>query len=225
MRTRPSAELALLVTVLIWSGNFTAVKVGVTDIAPLAFSVVRFALGASRHGGRRPLARGLAALPAPRPAPPRRRGAHRHHHQPGRLRDRPPGHLGRQRGPADRHDPHLDGRHRRADPPGAGRPHAVGRPWRRPGGGDPHRGRRRGGGRRHQRGRRAGSPRHRPQLGRLLGPHPAPHAALLGAAAVGLRDGRGDPDPRALQPAQRRHAGLVGGAARRMGGPASMPPS
>ncbi|HXX60553.1 MAG TPA: DMT family transporter [Candidatus Sulfotelmatobacter sp.] len=47
MRTRPSAELALLVTVLIWSGNFTAVKVGVTDIAPLAFSVVRFALGAS----------------------------------------------------------------------------------------------------------------------------------------------------------------------------------
>ncbi|MGZ6297740.1 MAG: DMT family transporter, partial [Candidatus Limnocylindrales bacterium] len=47
MRTRPSAELALLLTVLIWSGNFTAVKVGVTDIAPLAFSVVRFALGAS----------------------------------------------------------------------------------------------------------------------------------------------------------------------------------
>lgn len=47
MRTRPSAELTLLVTVLIWSGNFTAVKVGVTDIAPLAFSVVRFALGAA----------------------------------------------------------------------------------------------------------------------------------------------------------------------------------
>lgn len=47
MRRRPSAELALLLTVLIWSGNFTAVKVGVTDIAPLAFSVVRFALGAS----------------------------------------------------------------------------------------------------------------------------------------------------------------------------------
>jgi len=47
MRMRPSAELALLVTVLIWSGNFSAVKVGVTDIAPLAFSVLRFTLGAS----------------------------------------------------------------------------------------------------------------------------------------------------------------------------------
>ncbi len=47
MRTRPSAELALIVTVLIWSGNFSAVKVGVTTIAPLAFSVARFALGAS----------------------------------------------------------------------------------------------------------------------------------------------------------------------------------
>jgi len=42
-----SAELALILTVIIWSGNFSAVKVGVTAIAPLAFSVARFALGAS----------------------------------------------------------------------------------------------------------------------------------------------------------------------------------
>ncbi|MFI5262653.1 MAG: DMT family transporter [Candidatus Limnocylindrales bacterium] len=46
MRRRDSAELALLVTVVIWSANFSAVKVGVGAIAPLAFAVVRFALGA-----------------------------------------------------------------------------------------------------------------------------------------------------------------------------------
>ena len=34
-------------TVVIWSLNFTAVKIGLGDIAPLAFSVVRFSLGAA----------------------------------------------------------------------------------------------------------------------------------------------------------------------------------
>jgi drug/metabolite transporter (DMT)-like permease len=47
MRTRASAELALVATVVIWSLNFSAVKVGVTAISPLAFSVLRFGLGAS----------------------------------------------------------------------------------------------------------------------------------------------------------------------------------
>ena len=47
MQRRASAEFALLVTVLIWSLNFTAVKVGVTFVPPLAFAVVRFALGAA----------------------------------------------------------------------------------------------------------------------------------------------------------------------------------
>jgi drug/metabolite transporter (DMT)-like permease len=47
MDRRRSAELALLLTVVIWSMNFTAVKVGLGSIPPLAFSVVRFALGAT----------------------------------------------------------------------------------------------------------------------------------------------------------------------------------
>jgi drug/metabolite transporter (DMT)-like permease len=47
MRRRTSAELALLLTVGIWSLNFSAVKVGVGAISPLAFSVVRFSLGAA----------------------------------------------------------------------------------------------------------------------------------------------------------------------------------
>jgi drug/metabolite transporter (DMT)-like permease len=47
MRSRRSAELALIVTVVIWSLNFTSVKVGIAHIEPLAFSVVRFALGAA----------------------------------------------------------------------------------------------------------------------------------------------------------------------------------
>ncbi len=47
MRRQTSAEAALFLTVLIWSLNFSAVKVGVEAIAPLAFSVVRFVLGAS----------------------------------------------------------------------------------------------------------------------------------------------------------------------------------
>jgi len=46
MPRRTSAELALLATVVIWSLNFTAVKVGVGSIPPLAFSVTRFAIGA-----------------------------------------------------------------------------------------------------------------------------------------------------------------------------------
>lgn len=47
MSRRASAELALLLTVVIWSLNFSAVKVGVGAVAPLAFSVARFALGAA----------------------------------------------------------------------------------------------------------------------------------------------------------------------------------
>jgi len=47
VRRVTSAEVALLVTVVIWSLNFTAVKIGLSDIAPLAFSVVRFSLGAA----------------------------------------------------------------------------------------------------------------------------------------------------------------------------------
>jgi drug/metabolite transporter (DMT)-like permease len=47
MQRRASAEFALLLTVVIWSLNFTAVKVGVTFVPPLAFAVVRFALGAA----------------------------------------------------------------------------------------------------------------------------------------------------------------------------------
>lgn len=40
-------DVALLVTVVIWGLNFTVVKVGLGAIEPLAFSVVRFALGGS----------------------------------------------------------------------------------------------------------------------------------------------------------------------------------
>lgn len=47
MKGRASAEIALFVTVVIWSLNFTAVKVGVGFIPPLAFSVTRFAVGAT----------------------------------------------------------------------------------------------------------------------------------------------------------------------------------
>jgi len=47
VRRVASAEVALLVTVVIWSGNFSAVKIGLSDVAPLAFSVVRFSLGAA----------------------------------------------------------------------------------------------------------------------------------------------------------------------------------
>ena len=46
MRTTRSAELTMLLTVVLWSFNFTAVKLGLRDIAPLAFTVVRFGLGA-----------------------------------------------------------------------------------------------------------------------------------------------------------------------------------
>ena len=47
MHRRRSAELALLVTVVIWSLNFTAVKVGIGSIPPLAFFVARFSVGAA----------------------------------------------------------------------------------------------------------------------------------------------------------------------------------
>jgi drug/metabolite transporter (DMT)-like permease len=46
MRGRSTAEAALLVAVVVWSLNFTAVKVGIGSFAPLGFSVVRFGLAA-----------------------------------------------------------------------------------------------------------------------------------------------------------------------------------
>ncbi len=39
-----SNDLMMLLTVLIWGVNFTAVKVAVTDMAPLAFNAIRFSL-------------------------------------------------------------------------------------------------------------------------------------------------------------------------------------
>lgn len=36
----------MLLTVVLWSGNFTAVKLGLREIEPLAFTIVRFGLGA-----------------------------------------------------------------------------------------------------------------------------------------------------------------------------------
>jgi drug/metabolite transporter (DMT)-like permease len=47
MRRTYSAELVMLVTVVLWSGNFTAVKLGLREISPLAFTVVRFGIGAA----------------------------------------------------------------------------------------------------------------------------------------------------------------------------------
>ncbi|CAN5539445.1 DMT family transporter [soil metagenome] len=46
MRRETTAELALLTTVVIWSLNFTAVKIGLGSFEPLSFSVVRFTIGA-----------------------------------------------------------------------------------------------------------------------------------------------------------------------------------
>jgi drug/metabolite transporter (DMT)-like permease len=45
--SRPSLSPAagLLLVVLLWSGNFTATKVAFTEIEPLAFTAIRFALG------------------------------------------------------------------------------------------------------------------------------------------------------------------------------------
>lgn len=40
-----SAEAVLLLTIAIWSLNFTAVKVAVTEIDPIAYLIVRFAIG------------------------------------------------------------------------------------------------------------------------------------------------------------------------------------
>jgi len=38
-------HLALLLTILAWSANATFVKVGVTHVRPLAFTIARFAVG------------------------------------------------------------------------------------------------------------------------------------------------------------------------------------
>jgi drug/metabolite transporter (DMT)-like permease len=46
MRRTSSAEVTMLLTVILWSFNFTAVKLGLRDIAPLAFTIVRFGLAA-----------------------------------------------------------------------------------------------------------------------------------------------------------------------------------
>jgi drug/metabolite transporter (DMT)-like permease len=47
MRRQSSAEAVLLLTIAIWSLNFTAVKVAVTEIGPFAFLIARFAIGTS----------------------------------------------------------------------------------------------------------------------------------------------------------------------------------
>jgi drug/metabolite transporter (DMT)-like permease len=47
VRRVASAEAALLLTVVIWSVNFSAVKIGLSDISPLAFSIVRFVMAAT----------------------------------------------------------------------------------------------------------------------------------------------------------------------------------
>src|SRR5439155_582664 len=47
VRRVASAEAVLLLTVVIWSVNFSAVKIGLIDISPLAFSIVRFVLAAT----------------------------------------------------------------------------------------------------------------------------------------------------------------------------------
>lgn len=47
MRRQSSAEAVLLLTIAIWSLNFTAVKVAVTEIEPFAFLIARFAIGTS----------------------------------------------------------------------------------------------------------------------------------------------------------------------------------
>lgn len=44
---RVPAELILLLCVVIWSGNFTVTKIALQEFSPLAFFLVRFALGAS----------------------------------------------------------------------------------------------------------------------------------------------------------------------------------
>ena len=44
-----TADLMLLTVVLLWSGNFTAMRYGVDTFHPLAFSSVRFALGAALY--------------------------------------------------------------------------------------------------------------------------------------------------------------------------------
>ena len=44
-----TADLMLLTVVLLWSGNFTAMRYGVDTFHPLAFSSMRFALGAALY--------------------------------------------------------------------------------------------------------------------------------------------------------------------------------
>ena len=52
MRHRVPPDVLLLVTVLFWSFNFTVVKYALTDgWLPLAFSSVRFAIGALLFSG------------------------------------------------------------------------------------------------------------------------------------------------------------------------------
>jgi drug/metabolite transporter (DMT)-like permease len=45
--SRLRAELVLLLCVVIWSGNFTMTKLGLGEISPLAFFLLRFTLGAA----------------------------------------------------------------------------------------------------------------------------------------------------------------------------------
>src|SRR5436309_7248624 len=44
-----SADVMLLTVVLLWSGNFTAMRYAIDSFHPLAFSAVRFGLGAALY--------------------------------------------------------------------------------------------------------------------------------------------------------------------------------
>jgi drug/metabolite transporter (DMT)-like permease len=46
-KPRLSPELGLLLVVLFWAGNFTAAKISFSQLDPLAFTAIRFALGAA----------------------------------------------------------------------------------------------------------------------------------------------------------------------------------
>ncbi len=45
MRNQPSADAALLLAVLMWSGNYAAAKFGVDATTPLGFAIARYTLG------------------------------------------------------------------------------------------------------------------------------------------------------------------------------------
>ncbi len=202
-----TADAMLLTVVLLWSGNFTAMRYGVESFHPLAFSAVRFGLGAALYALVVLVAGALAAHRAARLRrhPPARRS--RHLRQPGR------GHLRRAEG-RRRERRHAHGE--RADHRGAARPPARARAHRRAA---RRRHRRRGDGsaarplrrwrhRRRTADRLAARPRDRGHLGELLRAAAPADGALQRRAAVGrgAAHGLGHAHPRLAAAARR--AGL-----------------